>query len=207
LAWTSVGDDLGPSALVADLAAGTGDLSRALAASGYRPIAFDLSAGMLGHARTTAPLVQGDCLRLPTRAGAFDGAVSGFALRNFVDLGLFFDELARVISPGGRVALLDVAQPPHPILRVGHRLYFGHVVPRIGGLLSDPAAYRYLPKSAAYLPEPPAMLARLEAAGFGAVRRSLLSGGIAQLITATRRVDTVAERLVPAEGRPKEAST
>ena len=59
-------------------------------------------------------------------------------------------------------------------------------MPRIGGLLSDKAAYRYLPKSVAYLPPPEEMLAELGAAGFTDVRRDLLSTGIAQLITATR---------------------
>jgi NAD(P)-dependent dehydrogenase (short-subunit alcohol dehydrogenase family) len=51
---------------------------------GGRAVGVDLSAGMLAHARTAAPLVQTDALRLPLAAGDLDGAVSGFALRNFV---------------------------------------------------------------------------------------------------------------------------
>ena len=92
-----------------------------------------------------------------------------------------------MVRPGGRVALLDVAEPAHPLLRFGHQAYFGHVVPRIGGLLSDRAAYRYLPRSVAYLPPVAVMLERLRAGGFEAVRRRPLSGGITQLLTATRR--------------------
>jgi demethylmenaquinone methyltransferase/2-methoxy-6-polyprenyl-1,4-benzoquinol methylase len=72
------------------------------------------------------------------------------------------------------------------VLRWGHALYFGRVVPLVGGLLSDPAAYRYLPKSVAYLPEPGRMLGMLGEAGFRSVDRRLLSTGIAQLVTATR---------------------
>ena len=60
------------------------------------------------------------------------------------------------------------------------------ILDRLATLLSDPAAYRYLPKSVAYLPEPSVMLDQLAAAGFCAVRRDLLSTGISQLVTATR---------------------
>jgi demethylmenaquinone methyltransferase/2-methoxy-6-polyprenyl-1,4-benzoquinol methylase len=177
---------LDPGALVADLACGTGDLCRDLSRTGYRPVGVDLSFGMLRHARTAAPLVHGDALCLPFPAGCLDGAVSGFALRNFESLDPLFTELARILRPGGRIALLDVATPPNPLLRAGHAVYFGKVVPRIGGLLSDRAAYRYLPRSVAYLPPPRQLLDSVRAAGFAAVERRLLSGGISQLITATR---------------------
>ena len=56
----------------------------------------------------------------------------------------------------------------------------------IGRLVADGAAYRYLPRSVAYLPEPEAMLHLVKAAGFTAVERRLLTGGVAQLLTATR---------------------
>jgi demethylmenaquinone methyltransferase/2-methoxy-6-polyprenyl-1,4-benzoquinol methylase len=171
---------------VVDLASGTGDLCRELSRSGHVPVGFDLSFGMLANARTAAPLVEADALRLPLPSASVDGATSGFALRNFVDLPAFFAELARVVRSGGRVALLDVAEPANPVLRAGHKVYFGKVVPLIGGLLSDPAAYRYLPQSVAYLPDPPELLAQLAGAGFSSVERRLLSGGISQLITATR---------------------
>lgn len=177
---------LADGAVVLDLAAGTGDFCRELSSAGLRPIGFDLSYGMLAAARTDAPLAQADILRLPVPDGSADGITCGFALRNLVELGAFFDELGRVVRPGGRIALLEVAEPPNRFLRWGHGIYFGKVVPRIGGLLSDPSAYRYLPKSVAYLPEPEAMLARLADAGFANVQRRLLSTGISQLITATR---------------------
>ena len=177
---------LGPGSTVLDLACGTGDFCRELQRAGLRPIGMDLSFGMLAAARTTAPLVEADALTLPVPDGAVDGVTCGFALRNFVALEPFLAELGRVVRPGGRIALLEVAEPPNPVLRWGHGVYFGTVVPKIGGLLSDPAAYRYLPKSVAYLPPPDELLAMVEAAGFVSVRRTLLSTGISQLITATR---------------------
>lgn len=178
--------ELPRGARVADLACGTGDLCRELVVQGLRPFGFDLSFGMLASARTGAPLAQADILRLPVPDGALDGVTCGFALRNLVDLGAFFDELGRAVRPAGRIALLEVAEPPNPVLRWGHGIYFGTVVPKVGGLLSDGNAYRYLPRSVAYLPEPEVMLDRLRSAGFVHVERHLLSTGIAQLITATR---------------------
>lgn len=171
---------------VLDVACGTGDLCGELRRGSLRPIGVDLSFGMLAAARTTAPLLQADALRLPLPEGAVDGVTCGFALRNLVALDPFLAELARVVRPGGRIALLEVATPANRLLRWGHGIYFGKVVPLVGGLLSDPTAYRYLPKSVAYLPEPAQLVAQIRAAGFGDAERRALSGGIAQLLVATR---------------------
>jgi demethylmenaquinone methyltransferase/2-methoxy-6-polyprenyl-1,4-benzoquinol methylase len=175
--------------LVADLACGTGDFCRELQKQGLRPIGFDLSFGMLAAARTSAPLAEADALALPVPDSSLDGVTCGFALRNLVELDGFFAELARTVRPGGRIAILEVAEPPNRFLRWGHSIYFGSIVPKVGGLLSDPSAYQYLPKSVAYLPEPGVMMQRLADAGFVQVERQLLSVGISQLITATRSDD------------------
>jgi demethylmenaquinone methyltransferase/2-methoxy-6-polyprenyl-1,4-benzoquinol methylase len=177
---------LAPGDLVLDLACGTGDFCRELTKAGARPIGADLSFGMLASARTDAPLLQADILRLPVPDASVAAVTCGFALRNLVELPAFFAELGRVVRPGGRIGLLEVAEPQNRVLRAGHGFYFGKVVPRIGGLLSDPAAYRYLPKSVAYLPDAETMLAQLRAAGFASVRRDLLFPGAAQLVTGTR---------------------
>ncbi len=172
--------------VVLDLACGTGDLCTELVRSGHRPVGVDLSFGMLAAARTRTPLVHADVLRLPVPDASIDGVTCGFALRNLEELPRFFEELARAVRPGGRIALLEVAEPPNPLLRAGHAVYFGRVVPRIGGLLSDGAAYRYLPRSVSYLPSAERMLEMLDQAGFVDARHDLLSVGIARLVTATR---------------------
>ena len=172
--------------LVLDLACGTGDLCRELLASGYRAVGFDFSFGMLAAANTSAPLVGADVLRLPLREGTADGATCGFALRNVVSLPSFFSELGRVVRPGGRIALLEVSEPQNPLLRAGNGLYFRHIVPVLGGLLSDRAAYSYLPRSMAYLPPPGEMLALLQESGFSDAKRVQLSGGVTQLLVGTR---------------------
>jgi demethylmenaquinone methyltransferase / 2-methoxy-6-polyprenyl-1,4-benzoquinol methylase len=177
---------LRPGSLVLDLASGTGDLCKELERQGLTPISMDMSFGMLAADTSGSPRVQADVLHLPVPDASCDGVTCGFALRNFMDLGMFFDELARVTRPGGRIALLDACSPENKILKWGHGVYFGKIVPKIGGLISDAGAYRYLPRSLAYLPPPAEMIARLEAAGFDLVKRELLTLDAAQLITATR---------------------
>ena len=171
---------------VLDLASGTGDLCIDLAREGHHPISVDLSFGMLHADRSGAPRVQADILRLPVPDSSVDGVTCGFALRNLVDVGAFFGELGRVVRPGGRIALLDVAIPRNRLVRLGNGIYFGKVVPRIGALLSDAAAYRYLPRSVAYLPSPATMVSMLHDAGFADAAHVPLSGGITQLLTGTR---------------------
>ncbi len=177
---------LAPGARVLDLATGTGDLAAEMASRGLVPVGADLSFGMLAAAPTPFPRVQADGVALPFPDGALDGATCGFALRNFTDLAATVAELGRVVRPGGRLALLEVADPPNPIMRMGHGIYFGRVVPVIGGILSNGRAYSYLPRSVEYLPEPAELLDVVRDGGFRDVDRTLLSGGIAQLITATR---------------------
>ncbi len=177
---------LPPRSTVIDLASGTGDLCIDLQKAGAQPISFDLSYGMLAADRSGSPRVQADILRLPLPDHSVDGATCGFALRNLRELPAFFAELARVVRPGGRIALLDVGIPHNRIVRFGNNIYFGKVVPKIGAMLSDGAAYRYLPKSVAYLPPAPEMVAMLRDAGFLDAEHHQLSGGLTQLMVGTR---------------------
>jgi demethylmenaquinone methyltransferase/2-methoxy-6-polyprenyl-1,4-benzoquinol methylase len=174
-------------ATVVDLACGTGDLCDELLGAGYRAVGFDFSHGMLLHARTQAPLVEADILRLPLADASVDGATCGFAMRNVTDVGVLFAETARIVRPKGRAAFLETAEPEGRVLRAGHAVYFKRIVPLIGGALSDGEAYRYLPRSTAYLPEPAQLQSMAREAGFGEVERFPLAGGAAQLLVGTRR--------------------
>lgn len=174
------------NARVLDIACGTGDFCREIVVAGGAAVGLDRSAGMLTAAiNAHAPLVRGDGLALPAGDATFDGITCGFALRNVVALDPLFAECARVLKPGGRVALLEVAEPEWRLARIGHNVYFRHVVPFVGGLLSDRAAYRYLPDSTAYLPPPGELVAMLARSGFVNVTRQLLGLGAAQLICGT----------------------
>ncbi|MDA8071413.1 MAG: ubiquinone/menaquinone biosynthesis methyltransferase [Actinomycetota bacterium] len=170
---------------VLDVACGTGDLSRELARQQLRPIGADLSAGMLRAGLATVPVIQADASDLPVPDAAVDGVACAFGMRNFSNLPAVLAEMGRVLRPGGRLALLDVA-PTTGVVHMGHRLWFERAVPIIGAIFSDPAAYRYLPRSVAYLPPTPELLSWVRRAGFSGVNRRLLGGGIVQLITGTR---------------------
>lgn len=171
---------------VVDLACGTGDFCEELTHAGLHPVGVDFAAGMLARAHTDAPLLRADILHLPFGDASFDGATCGFALRNVTDIAACFAESARVIRPGGRAVFLEVTAPRSPLLRAVHALYFNRVVPWVGARLSDGAAYRYLPASAVYLPEPDALVRMLADGGFTAVQRLVVGGGAAQLLIGTR---------------------
>ncbi len=173
-------------ALVLDLACGTGDLSRLCLRRGYRVVGTDLSAGMLAANGAATPLVEADGSALPFAAGAFDGLVCGYALRNFTDLAATLAESARVLRAGGRLAVLEVDAPASRLWRAGYDVWFTRAVPALGAALSDQEAYRYLPQSVAYLPPAPTLRRMLLEAGFSAVGVRPLAGGLSQLVVATR---------------------
>lgn len=175
------------ASLVLDVATGTGSLCEAALAEGLQVVGVDFSSGMLAAARTAAPLVQGDASALPIAARSVDGVVCGFGLRNFADLAAALGEMARVLRPGGRLGLLEVGDPAGRLTRAGYSVWFERVVPLVGGLLSDRAAYEYLPASVSYLPSADELRELLCKAGFSGVNRRLLSGGLSQLYCATRR--------------------
>lgn len=180
---------VGSGDLVVDLACGTGDFCELVAARGARVIGVDFAREMLRQARVRGlgfPKVQGDGEWLPFATGSVDVVTCGFALRNFVSLDAVLREIARIVRPGGRIALIDVDRPALAPLRAAHSLYFDRVVPLVGGLLSDRSAYRYLPRSTAYLPPPEALRTLLAGAGFLALEREVLLLGSAQILTGVR---------------------
>lgn len=180
---------LGPGDLLVDLGCGTGDMGVLARAAGARVVGVDVSAGMLARARARGAadaLLRADACRLPLRDASASAVTSAFALRNVVSIPGLLGEAARVLRPGGRLALLEVDEPRHRLTRWGHALYFRRAVPLLGALLSDGAAYAYLPASTAYLPPEPELLAALAAAGFRRPRKRRLAAGIAQLLLAER---------------------
>jgi demethylmenaquinone methyltransferase/2-methoxy-6-polyprenyl-1,4-benzoquinol methylase len=130
--------------------------------------------------------LQGSAFALPFPDGVFMGAVSGFVLRNLNDLSRAFDELARVVAPGGAIALVDITGPRNHVLRRGFDAYFGTVAPLLGRMVGEEEAYRYLSRSLAQLPRPEELAAMLRRAGFPDARPRPMSLGMVTMWTGTR---------------------
>ena len=180
-------------AQVLDLGAGTGDLSQEFRAGGAASVVgADFAAEMLQRARAkfgphTADWLQADALRLPFADAAFDVVASAFVLRNLVDLPAGFEEMLRVLRPGGRLVALDITHPPDDLRGRVLRLGFERVVTPAAGLLSgDWSAYRYLPNSLAGYPSADELSAMLRAAGAFQTSYRRLAGGAVALHTARK---------------------
>ncbi len=120
--------------LVLDLGCGPGTMSRLVAGTGADPVLFDVSRAML-RASGFPNRVQGVFESLPFRPGAFDGAVSGFALRDARDLGVSLSELSAALRPGGRLAFCDLGKPDSRLKALFVALYL-RVAPSVIGLAS-----------------------------------------------------------------------
>lgn len=182
--------NVGSEDVVVDIACGTGDLAEMASKLGARTIAVDFAFEMLRGAQSrgiTASLVQGDAKQLPLPDACATVVTCGFALRNFVDLAPAIREMGRLLENGGRLMVLEVHEPKNPFLRLGHAFYFNRIVPLLGALLSDKAAYQYLPQSVEYLPSDADFFACFADAGFDKLERTTLMFGAAQMITGVRK--------------------
>ncbi len=176
---------LPPNASVLDLASGTGDFSRLVAARypGARPVAVDLTERMLqlAHASGVRDAVCADAAYLPFRDAAFDGVFIGYGLRNFPNLDEAVREIRRVTRSAGILVSLDFFLPANRLLR---RLYLSYLYAQgaFWGLLlhARPRVYTYIPDSLSTFVTADDFSARLRRAGYRRVTsRSYLFGGIA----------------------------
>ena len=182
-----------PGDRVLDACCGTGDLAIAGARAGGVVTGLDFSERMLERAQRKAPhleWVRADALALPFEEGAFDAATVGFGVRNLDDLEGGLRELARVLKPGGRLAVLEITRP-RGLLRPFFRFWFDGVVPVLGKVLPGGAAYTYLPASVRRFPGPEDLGALMESAGFHAVNWRMLAGGIVALHVGSAGGDAV----------------
>jgi demethylmenaquinone methyltransferase/2-methoxy-6-polyprenyl-1,4-benzoquinol methylase len=174
---------------VLDACCGTGDLAVADLRAGGDVTGLDFSPRMLERARRKSAAVkwvEGDMLALPFEDGSFETATVGFGVRNVVDLEHGLAELARILVPGGRLAILEITTPTG-LLAPFYRLWFDRIVPLIGKVLKGGEAYSYLPASVRRFPDKKALAGLLRAAGFDGVEYRTFAGGIVALHTGAKR--------------------
>ncbi|MCB9738376.1 MAG: class I SAM-dependent methyltransferase [Deltaproteobacteria bacterium] len=159
-----------------DVATGTADVALALARRGdeVRVVGLDPSSGMLGVGRRKVgdaglagriELVQGDAQAMPFADDRFAGATMAFGIRNVPDRVRGLREMARVVRPGGVVAVLELGEPRRGLLAPFARLHVHHIVPRLGALISGAREYRYLQESIAAFPAPETFCEKMREAG------------------------------------------
>lgn len=176
---------------VLDVATGTCDVALEVARQtdpSVRIVGADFTPGMLLRGREKLAgspygrrivLVNAPCEALPHPDGVFDGVTIAFGIRNVVDRERGLREMSRVLKPGGRLVVLEFANPRHPLFRTVYHYYFHRLLPWLGGLLSRRSAYQYLPESVQGFPDRDVFMAMMGEAGLVALRQIELTGGIA----------------------------
>ena len=186
---------LGRDARVLDLATGTADLAMAVAEAhgSATVVGSDPSKNMLAVGEQKVgeagladriTLEQGDAQDLPYAADSFDGCCIAFGIRNVPDRPRALREMARVVRPGGRVAILELAEPDHGALALGARFYIRVVVPRLGAWLSGAREYRYLQESIQSFPPAESFAATMREAGLDVLEVKALTFGVVNLYVA-----------------------
>ncbi|MEO5895761.1 MAG: bifunctional demethylmenaquinone methyltransferase/2-methoxy-6-polyprenyl-1,4-benzoquinol methylase UbiE [Vicinamibacterales bacterium] len=190
---------LGATAHVLDLCTGTADLAIAIARRhpSASVIGVDFSGAMLrlglgklrsGSLGDRVRLIRGDAAVIPMASGSCDAATIAFGIRNVAEPERALAELARVMRPRARLAILEFGQPRIPGVRTLYSWYFRYLLPAIGRMVSHhDSAYSYLPASVGSFP-PPAEFARtIESHGFVLVEAVPLTFGIVYLYVATKK--------------------
>jgi demethylmenaquinone methyltransferase/2-methoxy-6-polyprenyl-1,4-benzoquinol methylase len=189
---------LSPGARVLDLCTGTADLAVAAVARirNASVVGVDFSSEMLrlglvkvraGQLGQSIRLVRGDASRLPIADASCDAVTIGFGIRNVAEPDKALAEIARVLRPGGRLAILEFGQPRIPGIRTLYAWYFRYLLPLIGRMVSKhDSAYSYLPASVGTFPPPAEFCRRIAATDFSQVQAVPLTFGIVYLYTGTK---------------------
>jgi len=174
-----------------DLCCGTGDVLLELQqhSTGVVVLGADFCHPMLIAAnrkilerRYRPQLFEGDALELPLGANSLDAITIAFGFRNFANYEKGLREMARVLRPGGVLAILEFSHPRNKLVATGYGFYSKAILPWIGGLISGSRdAYTYLPESIKKFPSAGRLQEMMTQAGFAEARYELLTGGIAAL--------------------------
>ncbi len=179
--------------VVLDEACGTGDFSILIAkkCAEAKVIGVDISEGMMeiGRQKVAAEGLANritmhvdDATQLQIDDNSVDAITVAFGVRNYEQLQKGLDEMCRVIRPGGHTFILELSVPQNKILLWGYKLYFLHILPWVGGLISgNKEAYKYLPASVLNFPKPDAFLQMMQQAGFSETKQIAYTFGLCRL--------------------------
>jgi len=183
--------DLQPGDRVLDLCGGTGDLAHLAAArtgSRGRAVICDINRAMMAAGRRTyagQPLTrrvdwtQGDAEQIPFPEATFDAAMVGFGIRNLTHLKQGFQEMHRVLKPGGKFLCLEFSRPTNAVFRTLYDFYSFNIMPLLGQVIAGSAeSYACLPETIRMFPLPPELVAILEDCGFIAVDYHAMTNGM-----------------------------
>ena len=189
----------GSAQQILDVACGTGDSTIALAkgaASGSHVTGVDISEGMMAlilqkasrkgvQDRISLQVADGEAL--PFADESYHRVFCAFGIRNFEHKEKGLAEFARVLKPGGKAVILELSVPRNRAVRWFYDLYFLHILPWVGGLVSGhKSAYRYLPASVHAFPAPEAFCALMQGAGFKNVRHKSYSLGLCRMFVGEK---------------------
>lgn len=184
---------------IVDIAAGTGDLSIAMARkiADAEILGVDISDGMLAVAREKSAKCGlsnrvtfsiDDALGLSFQDNSFDALTVAFGVRNFENLEQGLSEMLRVVKKGGTVVVLELSIPTNPLFGFVYNLYFNKILPIIGKFTSkSDFAYNYLPQSVTEFPSGDRFVSLLDKVGYVKCKKRELCGGIATIYHAEKQ--------------------
>lgn len=188
-----------PGEVVLDVCGGTADLALLAAAamgSRGRVLVYDFNREMLETGRgkgsqdpngNRLAFIQGDAEAVSLKDNSVNAAIVGFGIRNLTDLKRGFQEMHRVLKPGGCMVCLEFSQPPARWFRLLYDLYSHAAIPLVGRILAGSwEAYTYLTGSIREFPGPAELAAIIRKTGFTEVTCRPLTGGIAVIHQAVK---------------------
>ena len=210
---------VGKANTLLDLCAGTGEIGLGYLAKhpNSRVILLDFCPEMLAVAKSKATpfkrrytLIEGDAQSLPFENQSIDAVTISYGIRNVKEPQKCFHEVARVLKPGGRFAILELTRPTFPLLRLSHSLYLRICLPLLGKMIAkNIQAYRYLANSVSQFISPQKLEKKLIEANLTPIKRISLMGGLSTIILSNPNLvpPTVSQKLNnPSDGNPANCS-
>lgn len=189
---------LSPCGRLLDVAIGTADLTLEILRreKAHHVDGIDLSQEMMriGEEKVRAEglsdkvsFTLGSALQMPYADNTYDALTCAYGVRNFSDLDKGLKEFYRVMKPGAQLLILEFSYPTNPLIRWGYDLFFSHILPLVGRLVSkDKSAYTYLNRSVKEFIWGEQMIERIECAGFHDAAFRTLTFGITTIYSARR---------------------